>query len=167
MQKQKIYYLTYSAVIAAVYSVLTLITPMFSFGVVQLRISEALTVLPVFTPCAVCGLSVGCLISNILGFFLGQTPVYDIFFGTAATLLSSIVTFYIGKIKNKPLKTALAPLPPVLFNAVIIGIELTVFYGGVLFVNMLAVGASEVISCYILGEVLIAVLNKYEIFKKS
>lgn len=100
-------FLAQSAMIAAIYVVLTVILAPFSYGEVQVRVSEALTILPVFTPAAIPGLFVGCLISNILGGCI----LPDIIFGSIATLLGACFT-YLLRNRNK----FLAPLPPIIFQ---------------------------------------------------
>lgn len=140
--------LTVSAVIAALYCALTLALPFMTFGPVQCRFSEALTILPIFTPAAVPGLAVGCVLSNAVGLAAGANVAgaWDILLGTVATLLAALCTRLLRKY---PL---LATLPPVLFNALIIGTELTlVLYDTPTFIlwiyNVLSVGAGQAIAC--------------------
>ncbi len=140
--------LTVSAVIAALYCALTLVLPFMTFGPVQCRFSEALTILPVFTPAAIPGLAVGCVLSNAAGLAVGANVAgaWDILIGTAATLLAAVGSRLLRKY---PL---LASLPPVLLNALIIGTELTlVLYDTPTFVlwayNALSVGAGQAIAC--------------------
>ena len=113
--------LAQGAMIAAIYTVLTLLaaTMNLAYGPVQFRFSEALTILPMFTPAAVPGLTIGCLLSNI---FSGYGAA-DMIFGTLATLLAAISTRMLRTVRIKDIPW-LAPLPPVLFNAVIIGAEI-------------------------------------------
>ena len=140
--------LTASAVIAALYCALTLALPFMTFGPVQCRLSEALTVLPVFSPAAISGLTVGCVLSNTIGLASGANVAgaWDILLGTVATLLAALCTRFLRKY---PL---FATLPPVLFNALIIGTELTlVLYDTPTFIlwiyNVLSVGAGQAIAC--------------------
>ena len=107
--------LAYGAVVAAVYTVLTLALP-FQYGEVQYRVAEAMTVLPFFFPEAIPGLAVGCFLANVL---MSPIPL-DWIFGTAATLLAALWT------RRMP-NLALAPLPPVICNAVIVGAEIAWF----------------------------------------
>lgn len=108
--------LAYSAVIAAVYAVLTLVLYPLSFSGAQVRISEALTLLPLLMPESVIGLTVGCLIANLFG----NGPL-DVILGTLATLISALLTAVVGrKIKSTPLKLSLGCIPPVIINAVIV-----------------------------------------------
>lgn len=147
--------LTQAALIAAVYVVLTYVFAPFSFGEVQVRIAEALTVLPLFTPAAVPGLFIGCVIGNILG----GAILPDIVFGSMATLMGAFCTYQLRK--KSPL---LAPLPPIFANTIIVPLILRYGYGVPLpfpFL-MLAVGTGEIISCGILGLLLFTVLRKYE-----
>jgi len=147
-----------ASVIAAVYAVLTFALMPLSYGLMQVRVSEALTVLPAFTPAAVPGLFVGCLVANALG----PNGVVDIAVGSLATLIAAVGSY---GLKRCP---ALVPLPPVLANAVLVGWELSYVYGmGALPVCMAWVGLGELISCYVIGLPLMKLLRKYEsaIFK--
>ena len=149
-----------AAVIAAIYVVLTLLFAPFSYGEVQVRLSEALTILPVFTPAAVPGLFVGCLLSNILGGCI----VPDIIFGSLATLTGAVFTYLL---RNQ--SRFLAPLPPILANALIVPFVLRIGYQVPLPIPfmMLTVGIGEVISCGVFGMILYAALYRYKnlIFK--
>lgn len=140
--------LTVSAVIAALYCALTVTLPFMTFGPVQCRFAEALTILPVFTPAAIPGLTVGCVLSNAIGLATGANVAgaWDILIGTAATLLAAWCT---RLLKKKPL---LATLPPVVFNALIIGTELTVVLyetptAALLGYNMLTVALGQALAC--------------------
>ncbi len=159
-------YLTEGAVIAALYAVLTLCFAPLSFGPVQLRFSEALTVLPLFTPAAVPGLALGCLLSNIIGMSMGATLPVDILFGTCASLLAAVCTRLLrntAKIGEIPIFSMLSP---VLFNALIVGFELTMFFGAGTFVYCaLAVGLGELIVVSVPGTVLVLSLRKTKLFK--
>ncbi len=139
--------------IAAIYTVLTLLaaTMNLAYGPVQFRFSEALTILPMFTPAAVPGLTIGCLLSNI---FSGYGAA-DMIFGTLATLLAAISTRMLRTVRIKDIPW-LAPLPPVLFNAVIIRGGNRVFAPeGFLWTGFaasaLSVGLGELAVCYVLG----------------
>lgn len=155
MKNRKAYFITQAAVIAAVYVVLTLAINAFDLasGAIQVRISEALTILPYFTPAAVPGLFVGCLLSN----FLTGAPIWDVMFGSLATLLGAAGTYMLRRQKW------LAPVPPVIANILIIPPVLHFAYGlpgGIPFF-MLTVGIGEFISCGILGMLLLFLLQKY------
>ena len=167
MKQNKTYFLAVSAIIAALYCVVTLVAAPSSFGPVQFRVSEVFTVLPLFSLAAVPGLTVGCLLSNLIGFMIGMNPVglVDALFGTAATLLAAVVTYYIGKSSKKWVKLAFAPLPPVIFNGIIVGTELTLLYmEGLTLEGFLSMGGSvalgELVICYLLGIPLMLVMLK-------
>ena len=147
-------FLTQSGVIAALYVVLTLLAKLLGLdsGQIQLRLSEALCVLPVFLPAAVPGLTVGCLLANIL---CGNI-FWDVLFGTLATLIGAVGTRLLRK---RPL---LALLPPIAANTVIVPFVLAYAYGlpGGVPLFMLTVGIGEVLSCGVLGRVLWKALDK-------
>ncbi len=151
----KIKYLAQAGIIAALYVVFTLIANAagLASGVIQVRISEALTVLPFFTPVAIPGLFIGCLLSNILG----GCVIWDIIFGSIATLLGALGTYAI----RKKLPDWCAAIPPILANTLIVPFVLSYAYevpDSIPFL-MLTVGAGEVISCGILGILLLKLLK--------
>lgn len=154
MKNKGTLFMVQAAAIAAVYVVLTTVFAAFSFGEVQVRISEALTILPVFTPAAIPGLFVGCIISN----FLGGAILMDVIFGSIATLIGAVFTW-----KLRRSSKWLAPIPPIVANAVIVPFTLYYGYGVNLPIPfmMLTVGIGEVISCGVLGMILYEALNKY------
>lgn len=161
MKTKRVQFITQAAMIAAIYVVLTVFISAFNLasGAIQVRISEALTVLPAFTPAAIPGLFIGCLISNLITGSL----LPDIIFGSLATLLGACGTYLLRKYKWA------VPVPPILANALIIPFVLAYVYhipGGVPYF-MLTVGIGEILSCGILGMVLYNVLAKYRnvIFK--
>ena len=159
-------YLVQSALIAGIYVAVTYVANPISYGSVQFRISEALTVLPVLTPAAIPGLTIGCLIAN-LGSPFG--PI-DIFCGTLATLLAAICTRMTRKILFKKLPL-LSLIFPVLFNGIIVGAEIAFFLPeGFSWLAFLTSGASVALGelgvCYILGLPLYTGLNKSGVFKK-
>lgn len=150
------------AVIAAIYTVLTLLAAAvnLAYGPVQFRFSEALTILPVFTPAAVPGLALGCLLSNIWSGY----GAADMVFGTLATLLAAVATRMVRNIRIKNIPY-LAPFPPVLINAVIVGLEIAILSpGGFVWATFwsiaLSVGAGELVVCYVLGLPLAAALER-------
>lgn len=155
MKNQKVHFLTMSASIAALYVVLTLLSNALGLasGVIQVRISEALCILPIFTPAAIPGLFIGCLLSNLI---TGCMP-WDILFGALATLLGGIGTYLIRKHKY------LAPIPPIIANTLIIPLILQEVYGieKALPLLMLSVGIGEIISCGIIGTLLLIRLKKH------
>lgn len=141
-----------AALIAALYTVLTLLLQPLSYGEVQIRFSEALTLLPILLPEAVPALAVGCLLANILG---GCT-IFDIVFGTLATLLAALCT---RRLRNR---FWLAALMPVLFNGVIVGAVVHYCYAPVfpLPLSMLSVAAGEAVACLVVGPLLIRVMQR-------
>lgn len=171
MKNKALKNLTAAALIAALYAALTLIVAPLSFGAVQIRLSEALAVLPAVCPPAVWGLSLGCFLSNILGFFMGANPIgiIDSAVGTVATFLAAVSTYYIGKaVKGKALLW-LAPLPPVIFNGVIIGLEISFLFLKdasplAVLLSCVYVALGELVACYVGGTILLKSSNKY--FKK-
>lgn len=152
----KALFITHAAIIAAIYVVLTYFASILglSNGAIQIRFSEALTILPFFTPAAIPGLFIGCIISNIIS----GAVIWDIVFGSLATLIGAAGTYLLRK-KTK----WLAPVPPILANTVIVPFVLVYAYGvpdGLPFL-MMTVGIGEVISCGILGMTLLKCLEKY------
>ena len=155
MKNKGTQFLTEAAAIGAIYVVLTLLLAPLSFGEVQIRFSEALTILPFFTPAAIPGLFIGCIIANLLG---GAIPV-DIIFGSIATLIGAVFTY---KLRNS--NRFLAPIPPIAANAIIVPFVLRFGYGVNLPIPliMLTVGIGEVVSCAIVGLILQTALLKYK-----
>lgn len=153
MKNEKTKFLTTSAMIAAIYVVLTVAFAPFGFGEIQLRISEALTILPYFTPAAIPGLFVGCLIGNILG----GAILPDIIFGSLATLLGAVGSYLLRKNKY------LVPISPIVANALIVPFILKYAYQSPLSVPilMVTVGIGEILSCVVLGMFVLTILNKY------
>ena len=156
MKNNNTKYLTQSGVIAALYVALTLLAKVFGLdsGQIQLRLSEALCVLPVFLPAAVPGLTIGCLLANLL---CGNI-IWDVVFGTLATLLGAIGTRLLRK------RLLLALLPPIVSNTIIVPFVLAYAYcipGSVPFF-MLTVGIGEVLSCGLLGSLLYNTLDKHK-----
>ena len=151
---QKNAFMTHAAMIAAIYVVLTYIFAPFSFGDVQVRIAEALTVLPIFTPAAIPGLFIGCLIGNVLG----GAILPDIIFGSLATLIGAVFTYLLRR-KSQ----FFCVLPPIISNTVIVPLILKFAYGMNLPIAflMLTIGIGEIISCGILGLILYYALRKY------
>ncbi len=154
MKEKGTLFLVQAAAIGAIYVVLTLLFAPFSFGEVQIRISEALTVLPYFTPAAIPGLFVGCIIANFLG---GALPV-DILFGSIATLIGAFFTY---RLRNTGKWTA--PIPPIVSNTVIVPFVLYYGYGVNLPIPfmMLTVGIGEIVSCAVFGMIILTALSKY------
>ena len=155
MKNKKTLLLCQGALIAALYIVLTFVANAFGLAnyAVQVRFSEALTILPFFTPAAIPGLFIGCLLSNILT----GCAIPDIIFGSIATLIGAILTYALRKQKW------LAPVPPIVANAIIVPLVLKYAYGiEPLWFSFVTVTAGEIISCEILGMILLYALDKYK-----
>lgn len=160
-------FITQSAVIAALYAALTYVSSAMglAYGPIQFRLSEALCILPVFTPAAIPGLAVGCLLANI-GSPYG---IIDIVIGTSATLSAAVLTRVLRNItvKSFPL---LSSLMPVIFNCLFVGAEIAYFLPkgtriSGFFISFLEVGAGEIICAVILGYFLYRALKKRNVFK--
>ena len=158
------------AVIAAVYVVLCLVLAPFSYGAIQVRIAEALCLLPVFGAEYIIGVTLGCFLANLFG-----STIIDVIFGTLATLLACLVTYRLRNLRIKGLAIP-ASLPPVLFNAVIVGIEITVFFTDysamsaplwlLCLTNGITVGIGELVSCTVLGVALVKLIESNTALKQ-
>lgn len=155
MKNKNAAFLTQAAMIAAIYVVLTYVFAPISFGEIQVRIAEALTILPLFTPAAVPGLFIGCLVGNIIGGAL----LPDIVFGSIATLIGAICTYLL---RNQ--KPVFGTIPPMVSNTIIVPFVLKYAYGVALPIPflMVTVGVGEIISCGILGMIVYYALNRYK-----
>lgn len=155
--KKAIKFISRAALVGAIYAVLTLALYPISFGAVQFRLSEALTLLPLLIPEAIPGLFVGCIVANLLS---PNIVVLDVVFGSLATLIAAVLT---SRVKS----VWLAPLPPVICNALIVGAVIAYsevgagagFWAAYLF-NMASVGFGELVVCYALGVPLILALRR-------
>lgn len=148
MTKNKnVTFLTQAGLIAAVYVVLNVVFAAFGTHAVQVRIAEALTILPVFTPAAIPGLFVGCLVGNVLA----GCVLLDVIFGSLATLIGAYGTYRLSKINP-----VLGPLAPIVANTIVVPQVLRYGYGEPLPIPymMLTIGAGEVLSCGVLGLIL-------------
>lgn len=156
-KNKKVTQLTQAAMIAAIYVVLTMVAAAFGLDhyAVQLRFSEALTILPFFTPAAIPGLYVGCLLSNIMSGCI----IWDVILGPIATLLGAIGTWMFRKHSKW-----LAPLPPIIANTLMVPFILAYAYQfeGSLPYFIVTVGLGEILSCGVLGMLLLFTLNKYK-----
>lgn len=164
--KKRTVYIVHSALIAAIYVALTYAFAPVSYGMIQLRFAESLTILPLLTPAAVPGLTIGCIIANL------SSPygLADIVCGSLATLLAAVCTRMTRniRIKNFPL---LSFTFPVIFNTVIVGLELSYFINsGEIFkeiwVFFSSIAVSEALVCFILGTPLYFGLKKTKIFER-
>ena len=144
-----------AAIIAAVYALLTIFLAPISSGLVQCRVSEAMSILPYFTFSAVPGLFIGCMIANLL---VGA-PIYDVLFGSLATLLAAYITYAMRKHVSK----YLAPLPSVVVNALVVGWLLVYVYevGVPFWVAAGYVAIGQAIACFALGISLLKLLERF------
>ena len=171
MRNRKVTFIVQAAVIAALYVVLTMLANALGLAshTIQVRFSEALCILPFFTPAAIPGLWIGCLIANLAT----GAVIWDIIFGSIATLLGAIGTYLLRRHKF------LCTLPPVIANMIIVPFILVYGYGiprvylknvdVTIIFNAMTVGIGEVISVCVLGSILLNVLNKYKdtIFRQN
>lgn len=153
MKKINTQYITQAAIIAAAYAALTIALAPISYGNLQVRVAEALTVLPAVLPSAIPGLFIGCVIANTLGPGAG---IWDIVFGSLATLLAAWLSYKLRKY------TFLVPIPPIVINALVIGLLLfyVVQVPLPLPILMLQVGVGQTIACYALGMPLLLIIKK-------
>lgn len=160
-------YIAEGAVIAALYVALTYVSGLMglAYGPVQFRISELLTLLPVFTPAAVPGLVIGCAIANISS----TVGIIDVVFGSVATLLAAVCTRALRNICVKGIPV-LSTLPPVVFNGLIIAFEIwlmgdrspALFWG-----SCWTIALGEAVICVVLGIPFIAAVNRYRVFRSK
>ncbi len=141
-----------AAIVAALYAALAMVLAPISYGEFQCRVSEALTVLPLFFPEAVAGLAIGCLIANLIG-----NGILDLVFGTLTTLFAALTTYFIGRlIKRKIVRLVLGEIPPILFNAIVVPFtylavtDLKSLY----LINALWIGLGQLVAVAIAGTVL-------------
>lgn len=143
-----------AAIVGALYAVLTIVLAPISYGPVQCRISEVLCILPFFMPCTAWGLFGGCIIANLL-----TGNIFDIVFGSLATLAAALLTAEIGRRGHDLGRKILACLMPVLFNAVVVGAVITSAYNGLgifshpaaFALNAAQVGLGEAAVLFIIG----------------
>jgi len=151
----KTLFIAQAAIIAAIYVAVTMIFSYTSFGPIQLRFSEALTILPVFTPAAIPGLFIGAFLSNTIG---GLGPL-DMIFGSLATLIAAILTYWIRRCNE-----FLAPIPPIVVNALIIPFVLYYSLDEIPYAipfMMVTVGVGQILACGLLGTLLYLALRKH------
>ena len=159
--------LVVAAMIAAAYTAVSVCMLPFTFGAVQVRVAEALSMLALFGPVGIWGVTLGCALTNAIGILTGANLLgaLDIIFGTGATLLAAWMSYGLRhlRIGSLPIPSA---LPPILVNAVIIGGELCFVFNngswntGIFLINAVQVGLGQLISCGVLGIVLVAALEK-------
>ncbi|MDH4222534.1 MAG: QueT transporter family protein [candidate division Zixibacteria bacterium] len=143
-------YISQAGIIAALYAVMTIILAPISYGPLQVRVSEALTVLPYLTPAAIPGLFLGCLLANIYG----GLGLYDIIGGSLITLLAAFFTYLLSRIK----RPVLAPLPPIFLNAFGVSLYLHFLFKMPYWLTVVYVGMGEIVACYFLGYPLLKII---------
>lgn len=164
---KKTLYVVTSAAIAAIYVVLTLPFAQIAYGPIQFRLAESMAVLPIITPAAIPGLTIGCFLANL---FSPQSlgPI-DFIFGSLATLLSAVSTRWIFRLLNKMkgiFRDLISLLPPVVFNALIVGTYLTYLLtegpvrGTMILINIGYIALSETVVVYLIGYPLLTILRK-------
>ena len=166
-KKLSVHSLVRCAVIAAVYVVVCLVLAPFSYGAVQVRVAEALCLLPVFGAEYIVGVTLGCFLANLIG-----STAIDVVFGTLATLMACLVTYKLRNVRIKG-RTIPASLPPVVFNMIIVGaFEITFFFSdgaptaALAAFNAVTVGIGEIISCTVLGVALVKLIESNDSLHK-
>lgn len=157
------------AMIAAIYATITIVLAPISFGAIQVRLSEVLTLLPIFYWPATYGVILGCFIANLVGFLMGTTVVIDVIVGTAATALAALITYHARNIRIKDIPV-ISILSPVICNGIIIGAELAYVYTPNAFwpsfiINGLEVALGEAIACIVLYPVLLNIVKRIDFNK--
>lgn len=166
MKKTKSNVMAKQAMIAAMYTVIGMVLAPFTFGAVQVRISEALTLLPVFGFQNIWGITIGCFLTNLLGFATGANILgwLDIIFGTTATLVAGILSYLLRNVRFKGIPV-LSSIPPVVVNAIVIGYELCIMLNGsfnpiIFWTQALSVGLGQLVSCVVFGLILVKAIEK-------
>ena len=147
-------YIAQVGIIASLYAALTIVLAPISYGPLQVRISEALTILPFLIPAAVPGLFIGCVVANIYG----GLGIYDIVGGSLCTLLAAYLTYLLSKTKQ-PL---LAPLPPVVVNSLGVSLYLHFLFQLPYWLTVAYIALGEIIACFVLGYPLLLIILKRE-----
>lgn len=167
-QKLKIWILI--TIFSALYAALSLVLGYYAFGPVQVRVSEALTLLPLLAPWPIWSLTLGCALTNLIGAAMGANLLgyWDVLWGTLATLIAALLTYRFRKVTFKSIPIFSIAMP-ILINGIIIGWELTLALGpntlGMFVFYALSVAFGEAVSVLIIGLPLIAVLKKSNLFK--
>ncbi|MDD2592318.1 MAG: QueT transporter family protein [Erysipelotrichaceae bacterium] len=159
------------SLIAAIYTIMSLLGATYSFSNIQLRFAEILCLLPIFMPISIWGVTLGCFITNLLGAVLGINPIgfIDMIFGTLATLIAAYLTYRTRNVRFKgwPITAALMP---VIINGLIIGLELTYVFGNgdfsLFYIFALQVAIGEFIVCVVLGLPIIKRLEQHKLFSQ-
>ena len=154
-----------TAIVAALYATVTMSLSFISYGPVQFRLAEIMTLLPLLNKKYILGLTLGCFLSNVLG----TLGIVDIIFGTIATFISVYLVYLTGKLmKDKKGRFVIASLWPTIVNAIIIGAELKIFFGFPLILSMIQVGFGQFVVITIIGVPLFkSINNKYGKYLKN
>lgn len=153
---KKVVFVAKAGIIAGLYAAITVLVLPISYGQLQVRISEALGVLPFFTPAAIPGLFIGCLLANFFGSPLG---LLDVVLGSLSSLVAA---YFTSKIRVK----ALVPLPSIVINALVVPYVLWTAWGIPYIVSLLWVAVGQTIAVYGLGYPLLLFIDKNQYFKK-
>ncbi len=168
MKKISVNSLCRVSLIAALYFCISLVFAPISFGNIQMRIAEALTILPAVSPLGILGVTIGCALANLYGAFTGANilGIMDVLFGTLATLIAALLTRGLRNVTFKGLPIA-ATIPPIIINAVVVGAELAFVIGStgkialsLFFVCAFEVAVGQFLSCTLLGLILFKALKK-------
>ena len=166
MKKISVPFISRCGMIAAIYFVISFVTLPLAYGAVQVRFSEALTLLPVLTPAGIWGVTVGCILTNAYGVSVGANILgaADILLGSLATLVAAILSRWLRRYQWKNLPV-LSAVPPVLVNALVVGGELTIAETGRLttklfWLNFFQVGLGQMLACFVLGLSMIYALRR-------
>ncbi len=161
------------AMIAAIYTVISVCLSAITYGPVQVRVSEALVLLPIFGVGNIWGVTVGCFLTNLIGFFTGANILgsMDIIFGTLATASAAYVTYLLRNVKWFGLPLA-SVIPPVVFNGAVIGWELCILINNgsfspvVFWTQAVSVGIGELLSCGVIGIIMVKFIDKNNTLKQ-
>ena len=163
---EKIRFLTMAGVIAGLYTALTLVLAPFSFGIVQCRESEALTILAAYSPASIVGLTAGCFLSNLISMGANPAGAWDLLLGPLATGLAAVLSYWLRNVRIGSLPV-LSTIPPVVTNALIVGTELTFAFGPVAWWNwgLMAgsVAIGQAIACIVGGLIVAKSIEKTKI----
>lgn len=170
MERKKTEFLVKGAIIASIYTVLTLAFGAISYGNIgiEFRIAEALTVLPIFSVMPCYGLFAGCILSNLIGMAFSGLGIVDVIVGSLATLIASVLTYILRNIRINGFPF-LSFLPPIIVNAVVVGFELKLFLPEVfpsLGLAFVIIGAGEAAVVFALGIPLYLIINNNPSFKR-
>jgi len=151
-------YIAQVGIIAGLYAAVTVVLAPISYGPIQVRVSEALTVLPYITPTAIPGLFIGCVVANVYG----GLGIYDIVGGSLCTLLAAFLTHLLSRIR----KPILAPLPPVVINALGVSLYLHFLFQLPYWITVAYIAGGEVLACFVLGyPLLLIILRKKKLLQ--